>query len=71
MHIDDIKIHYITKDGIEWAYVYWNIHKVWLPKEHYSEEELKQRFFRKLHDDDAKMANYATANAVYKKTEEI
>ena len=70
--IKKIRIYYETIDGVEVAYTYWNIIKVRLYKEDYSEEELQERFYNKIkYDPYYDISNQAIRNPLYKKSEEI
>ena len=75
MHHEDIKnirIYYETMDGVEWAYTFWGIIKISILKEHYSEEELKQKFYDRITTDPYyDITMYAVNNPLYKKSEEI
>ena len=70
--IKNIRVYYETIDGVEWAYTYWGIIKIRILKEHYSEEELKQKFYIRITIEPYyEISVYALNNPKYKKSEEI
>ena len=70
--IKNIRVYYKTIDGVEWAYTYWGVIKIHILKEHYSEEELKEKFYIRInYEPYYDISNQALRNPLYKKSEEI